>query len=283
MELKNNCYIQNYILKTYNERMCTGKLNKNFRHNINKFYMFELNLNDADHLDFSLLVDFATKCILIKNNILPIDPVIDITNIPTRGGKRPFTFVEYIISIYTTCSKRSYIDINKCRKFWKIYCIIKIITYGLHEFRWDINSFSMYFINAVYNNGMFPTTINGIKYSIYEDFYIYGLYQNFPSEYTVEDQVKYLLNDAITLPCLINNHWDSWVDPISYKMILSATYNSTYVHWNDNFMKFIIYFKDKNYYPKYHPLHIMSNTNICIFNRFIMFKQYFQIHPIDII
>ena len=243
--------------------------------------------DDINYLDFSLLVDFTTRCILIKKGILQEDKNIDISKIPQRKKKKLFKFIDYIIDVYKTCSKRSYIDIDKAIIFWNIYCIMKTtktISIVNCESKWNFNGFPNYLLSSIYeNNKVFPTTINNIEYSIYNDWsFCPGSYHiiskcvhYIPSCNIVGDDLRILLIHIKRFPiylciqilCIIYTEYEN-LNNTQYENLWFGA-----LHICINNIKY------KIYYPKYHPLSIMTNRSLSNEYKCTIFKKYFNLTP----
>ena len=241
--------------------------------------------HNIDHLDFELLLEFAVRCILIKKHILSEDENIDISNLVYPNKEfESFKFIDYIIDVYKTCSNKSqYIDIDKAITFWNIYCTIKTLIFTGEKYVCNIEYIPSYLLSAVYEaDGLFPTTINGVKYFIYDDFIVYtgfyylfincSSYSNRSIDWTnnLSYNISNLLPDAHLYPIkLCIQLLDSVVRvniKIQYKNIWVSTLRNT-----------INVIKKDIYYPKDHPLSIMTDYTSTSMRKLFTFRFYFNL------
>ena len=266
--------MEDVIINNYYIVCLTGRgIGKN-RNDIESYlYTFP---SDIDYLDFSLLVDFSTKCLLIKNGILEKDENIDISRFFKRT-KKSFKFINYIIKIYKKCSKRSYIDIDKAKIFWNTYCIMKTIiylqeTYEDSEYSWHsiTKSLPTYLTDSIYiYNNIFPTTINGNIYTIYNDFsstceYIYILSKYLEYIPTVTSHTQFttfidLLPYIHLFPVNLCIYLLVILKPIYNVEHVNKNVNYIDMTWIDALRTVVNIIKSKIYYPKNHPFIVMTD------------------------
>ena len=238
--------------------------------------------DNIDYLDFSLLVEFITKCTLIKNGTLPPDPTIDINKFPTQDNKLN-TAIDYMIYVYNKCSKKSpYINISKARTFWNIYCIMKTIIFLDGGYDWCYASFPQYLINAIYaRNKVFSSNINGISYSIYTDFVINpGYYYIFYKCSKFDPTAQWTNTFPADLRNLIPNiHLYPTGLAICLLNMLPNIYNDIELNndWNIALRIVINSIKQDNNYPKDHPLSIMTNNTPGSYYKLNIFRNFFNL------
>ena len=238
--------------------------------------------DNIDYLDFSLLIDFTTKCLLIKSGILKENKNIDIGNFPLRSIKSS-KFIDYIINIYKKCSNRSsYINIDKAIVFWNTYCIMKTIMFSNNgNDNWEFKSLPTYLMNSIYDNtNIFPSIINGTKYTIYKDFSVCTTYD-------------YILNYcSIYNPCITQPRIFSYdirellltikLYPTELAIILLNKITHIYFGieheniWNTTLYIVINDIKSNRYYHKDHPLSIMTDSNTSGDIKLNILKSYFN-------
>ena len=251
---------------------------------INEYYNVILYTppRDIDYLDFSLLVDFTTKCILIKKGILDEDKNIDVSTMP----KMHIKFIDYIIDVYKKCSNRSsYINIDKAITFWNIYCIMKIVMYVSPRYNWIISLKYLppYLTNAIFDYGNFYVDINDNRYSIYIDFIIGTVYTYIFVTCAKYDSSFKLANGRLHLAlCNIQLYPMSLciklldVLPKIYKTIENEKI------WDTAFQFVINNIKGYTYYPKNHPLINMMDCKLTGTNKLKLFRSYFKLIHIQL-
>ena len=232
--------------------------------------------DDIDYLDFSLLVDFTVKCLLIKQNTLPPNENINISKLP----KRIDDFFEYMVYVYEQCSKVKYINIKKCKIFWNIYRVMKTIIYLNKKSPWNLNKYPNYLVNVLYNYNTFCSTVGGIKYSIYKDFYL-EKESVYSCSAVLQPQAVIISNVTLLSINITDYSFDIAIEILNK---LPNRYNCIERKWESILSSFITHYINKRYYPPNHPLKILSqnNTKGTFNKKLILFRSYFKLNTIHL-
>ena len=203
-----------------------------------------------DDFDFTLLVDFFTKCLLTCMKVIPITDSIDVSSMPNRHPK----LIDNMISVYNKCSKSKHIDIDKAVTFFNTYCIIKTICYIQHNFHFSNYIFSKYLLSILFNNGNLHSIINYKRYTIYSDFVV--------KIHTTHNQLPNSIISSTTHSehALVSNNFPSLHNHIITLNAYSHIPQFMNV-WIPSILSLASTIKSNQYYPKNHPLSILSNPN----------------------
>ena len=241
--------------------------------------------DNIDYLDFSLLVDFTTRCMLIKMGMLPEHKNIDIDKyVKPTPELKSYRFINHIIDVYKKCSTRSsYIDIDKAIVFWNTYCIIKAYIYKQYP-ALNIESLPPYLMDSIYDKReMFPSIINGVKYTIYTDFEISII----PVYYYIINKCQKYIPESDDDTNVITG-WDGVLKnfhlyPINICIQVLKITHSIDIHisfsqlWMDALHILINNIQGTSNYPKFHPYSIMTSSVIPNIYKISMFKCFFNI------